>query len=314
MSRLSSIDAGVSKFTTHGDWSKALNLGWKRTTESMMLTARLCFLATKKHSEDWIKDLTNELIFSASTFSMMAQIGEQEYLYEEPISSLLPPRFTVVYEAQKRGQKVIEDGLAEGVISPAMTLPMWNRWLIERYGPVATKENPDPNMIKTILLIPNDKKFNHDQLLKLLREQGCKWSPPKTGIESTPDVRRATATLVRLSKQAIKELKVEAFRKAGTNPDARKRAWPYEDKAVEVGGSMGWGAISSVFDEIGHPNLFGHVLDEVLALHSLDDPIVRQLDPRRQGELMQEAHEARKKDAADRKKRRRKNLALLKHE
>jgi hypothetical protein len=282
---MTKVEQVASKFTTLPQWSKAINLSWKLTTEGMLRTAEFCCLAQKKYpGEQQLKDLKDQLLFSAGTFSKLVQIGGDKRLYKEPLKSLLPPSYGTAYGIKQQETEVLDAAVSEGIIHPDMPLIDFNKWLCKRSGKTAEE---DSDFVKTTLLVPAGDDYR--KLAKILEQQGCKWTPPKKGIERDPAVERASAALAKRAKQTVNDSKSEALRKAGTNPDARKRAWPHDDKDVAITKNMTWEAISSVFAKIGLAEVFGHILDEVLALHPLDAATVRVLDPRRQEEVIRES-------------------------
>lgn len=276
----SKLDELMAKLKSVSDWSRAINASWKNTTEGMLRTAKLCYKAQNKYSRDICEQLKRELFFSAPTFSKLVQIGGDARLYEDPIKSLLPPAYPTAYAIHLQKQEVLDAAMGDGILRPGLSLADFNKWLAERSGTAREEEK----FYKTILLVPIDEKFDDGKIETFVKKLGCEWKPPKRGIESEPEVERAHAALVKSAKQALKDHKTETLRKAGNNPEARKKAWPYEDKQVAITDKLNWKEISSVFATVGIAEVFGHILDQILLLHPVADDIVVHMDPRRNEE------------------------------
>ena len=83
------------------EYAKAINSSWHKTTDSVLETARLCAEANKKFGAEPRKKLIKELDFSSAAFSKLVKIGSQPQLQTDPVKSLLPPNYSIVYEVAK---------------------------------------------------------------------------------------------------------------------------------------------------------------------------------------------------------------------
>ena len=87
--------------STIQDYAKAINSSWRKTTDSVLETAKLCAEADKKLPLDQKNKLFKDLDFNKTTFSKLAKIGLQPQLQTDAVRSLLPPNYSVVYEVAK---------------------------------------------------------------------------------------------------------------------------------------------------------------------------------------------------------------------
>ena len=115
------------------DYAKAINLSWRKTTDSVLETARLCAEADKNLPHDKSK-FFKELEFSKAAFSKLVKIGSHPQLQSEPVKSLLPPNYSIVYEVAKLPDDDLRVALKEGIISPRMTRGDLDAWIGKRSG------------------------------------------------------------------------------------------------------------------------------------------------------------------------------------
>ena len=57
------------------DYAKAINSSWRKTTDSVLETARLCAEADKKLPTDQKNKLVRDLDFNKATFSKLAKMA-----------------------------------------------------------------------------------------------------------------------------------------------------------------------------------------------------------------------------------------------
>jgi hypothetical protein len=79
------------------DYAKAINLSWRKTTDSVLEPARLCAEADKNLPHDK-NNFFKDLDFNKATFSKLVKIGSHSRLQTDPVKSLLPPNYTIVYK------------------------------------------------------------------------------------------------------------------------------------------------------------------------------------------------------------------------
>ena len=110
----------MSKQVTIKDIVQRINSSWRKTTDGVLDTAKLCWEA-KQLFEDATerKLLIEQLQFDQSTFSKLATIGERLELYDEPIRPALPGNSSIVSEIARLDDAVVEKALTEPVVRPA---------------------------------------------------------------------------------------------------------------------------------------------------------------------------------------------------
>jgi hypothetical protein len=111
-----------------------INASWRKTTDQVLSTAKLCAEANEKLKVDEKKKLVALLDCGSATFSKLAKIGARPELQSDPIKSLLPPNYTIVYEVAKLPRADLNAAVEKGIINHKMTRADIAAWLAERAG------------------------------------------------------------------------------------------------------------------------------------------------------------------------------------
>ncbi len=111
------------------DYAKQINACWRKTTDSVLETAALCAEAAKSLGDDDKKALVKKLDFSPAAFSKLVKIGERKELQANPIKTLLPPNYSIVYELAKLGDDDLKRAVSDGIVSPSMSRASLKEWI-----------------------------------------------------------------------------------------------------------------------------------------------------------------------------------------
>ena len=111
------------------EYADKINASWRKTTESVLETARLCADANKDLKSKDRARLIKQLAFNAATFSKLVKIGSKYQLQSDPLKSLLPPSYSIVYEVAKLNEGDLQVAITEGVINPGMTRRDLDAWI-----------------------------------------------------------------------------------------------------------------------------------------------------------------------------------------
>jgi hypothetical protein len=156
--------------STIQDYAKAINASWHKTTDSVLETARLCAEADKKLPTDQKNKLFKDLEFSKAAFSKFVKIGSHPQLQTDPVKSLLPPNYSIVYEVAKLPESDLRVAIKEGVITPKMSRGDLGAWLERRAGKVPASDSPLARIIATVE-VPSDYDPKKQALLEKALEK-----------------------------------------------------------------------------------------------------------------------------------------------
>jgi hypothetical protein len=150
--------------STVQDYAKAINSSWRKTTDSVLETARLCAEADKNLPRDKSK-FFKELEFSKAAFSKLVKIGSHPQLQSEPVKSLLPPNYSIVYEVAKLPDDDLRVAVKDGIITPRMTRGDLDDWIGKRSGKIPDSDGPHAKIIATVE-VPSDYDPKKQALLE----------------------------------------------------------------------------------------------------------------------------------------------------
>src|SRR6478672_13822855 len=108
----------MSSKGTIQDYAEAIKSCWRKTTESVLETASLCAEASEKLKNQDKAALIKNLDFSSATFSKLVKIGRDPRLRSDPIKSLLPPNYSIVYSVAKLPADDLDQAIKDHIISP----------------------------------------------------------------------------------------------------------------------------------------------------------------------------------------------------
>ena len=255
------------------DYAKAINSSWRKTTDSVLETARLCAEAEKKLRPEEKNKLFKDLDFNKATFSKLAKIGSQPRLQTEAVKSLLPPNYTIVYEVAKLPESDLQVAIKEGIISPKMARGDLDAWLERRAGKVPASESEHAKIIATVE-VPSDydpkKQALLEKALEKLRVQfGFSLERPRD-LEEIAFNRMAARVDDHIRKEArrfIHTLKTSRVQAAGKMSAAeRKTLWPFTDDELAITPDATWDQVKAALELVGNADEFERLRDEALRL------------------------------------------------
>lgn len=259
--------------STIQDYAKAINASWHRTTDSVLETARLCAEADKKLPTDQKNKLFKDLEFSKAAFSKFVKIGSHPQLQTDPVKSLLPPNYSIVYEVAKLAELDLRVAIKEGVITPKMSRGDLDAWLERRLGKIPASDSPLARIIATVE-VPSDydpkKQALLEKALEKLRLQfGFSLERPRDPEEMAFN-RMAARVDDHIRKEArrfIHTLKSSRVQAAGKVSAAeRKNLWPFSDDELAIAADATWEQVKAALELVGNADEFERLRDEALRL------------------------------------------------
>jgi hypothetical protein len=163
----------VSEIFLLPEYADKINASWRKTTESILETARLCADANKDLKSKDRARLIKQLAFNAATFSKLVKIGSKYQLQQDPVKSLLPPSYSIVYEVAKLNEGDLQVAVTEGVINPGMTRRDLDAWIGKNNPKMdASKDQIRPKVIATVQVPPDYDVQKQGLLEKALEKRG----------------------------------------------------------------------------------------------------------------------------------------------
>ena len=269
-----SVDASIQSL------AKAINASWQKTTDSVLETAVLCANANAKLKADEKKKLYELLVCSSATFAKLAKIGEQEALQADPIKSLLPPNYTIVYEIAKLHQADLAAAVETGIINHRMTRADILAWVAERNSTGGkTFTEVKPLIIGTLQVSPGYDETRIAQLEKDLEKLRAKYGfsleRPHNPLEAAQHrfMQQVNDYIRKHARQFMKDLKTRKLNGAGLKLSAtdKKKLWAYADDEVEIAPDASWDRVQSVLEFVGNADQFERIRDEALVLHGVPE-------------------------------------------
>lgn len=277
--------------------AKAINASWRKTTENVLDTAKLCADANGKLKVDEKKKLIALLDCGAATFSKLAKIGERQELQSDKIKSLLPPSYSIVYEVAKLPTAELNAAVEKGIINHKMTRADILTWMAERTNAgVKTFTETKPIVIGTLQVKSDYDGVRQAQLEKDLEKLRAKYDfvieRPHNPLEAAFNrvARQIDDYIRKHARQFLKTLKARKLSGAGVKLTASeaKKLWPYSDDETEIAQDAGWDRVKAVLDFVGNGDQFERIRDEALRLHGLPETAVGTADIDDQEDAMEE--------------------------
>ena len=161
----------TTEVTSVEHYTKQIQASWHKTVESILETACLCAEANSNLTGSQKEQLFEHLPFNKSTFSKLAKIGDCSKLQEKPVLELLPPNYTIIYEAALLSDAQLESAIDEGVLSPEATRADLERWRKEqKVGTAPPKVNRMFASIRLPINYPEDRAEALEAELEKIRE------------------------------------------------------------------------------------------------------------------------------------------------
>lgn len=263
--------------------AKAINASWRKTTEAVLDTAKLCASANEKLKVDEKKKLVALLDCGSATFSKLAKIGERPELQSDRIKPLLPPSYSIVYEVAKLPVAELNAAVEKGIINHKMTRADILSWIAERNSAgVKTFTVVKPIVIGTLQVNSDYDGARQAQLEKDLEKLRAKYD---FVIERPHDPQEAAFNRVakqiddyirKHARQFLKTPKAQKLRSSGVKltTSETKKLWPYTEDEIEIAQDAGWERVKAVLDLVGNADQFERIRDEALRLHGLPETAI----------------------------------------
>src|SRR6185312_7821302 len=159
----------VSEIFLLPEYADKINASWRKTTESILETARLCADANKDLKSKDRARLIKQLAFNAATFSKLVKIGSKYQLQQDPVKSLLPPSYSILYEIAKLTEGDLQAAISEGVINPGMTRRDLDAWLGKSRDESSASSDEASTKIVATVKVPTDyDEERREQLISAL--------------------------------------------------------------------------------------------------------------------------------------------------
>ncbi len=261
--------------------AEEINKSWRKTTDSVLETAKLCAETKGKLNDGEMNKLKKQLEFSAATFSKLVKIGSNVLLQKDPIKILLPPSYSIVYEVAKLKDADLQIAVKEGVINPGMSRSDLSAWLGKKNPNTKADDQNRPKIIATVQ-VPADydvqKQNALEKALDKLRSQfGCDLERPRD-----PEAEAYNRMFARMNDYIRKEarrfiaaLKARRFQGTGKLTPAQKaRIWGYHDDEIAIAHDAGWDDVKAALDVVGNADQFERIRDEALRLFDVPENVV----------------------------------------
>ena len=264
------------------EYADKINASWRKTTESILETARLCADANKDLKSKDRARLIKQLAFNAATFSKLVKIGSKYQLQQDPVKSLLPPSYSIVYEVAKLNEGDLQVALTEGVINPGMTRRDLDAWIGKNNPKMdASKDQIRPKVIATVQVPPDydvQKQGLLEKALEKLRAQfGFSLERPRDPETAALNrmVERMNDYIRREARRYINTVKTRRFQDAGKVSAAeKKKLWPFAEDETAIAPDASWEQVEAALDIIGNGDQFTRIRDEALRLYGVPEDVV----------------------------------------
>ena len=264
------------------EYADKINASWRKTTESILETARLCADANKDLKSKDRARLIKQLAFNAATFSKLVKIGSKYQLQSDPVKSLLPPSYSIVYEVAKLNEGDLQVAITEGVINPGMTRRDLDAWIGKNNPKMdASKDQIRPKVIATVQVPPDydvQKQGLLEKALEKLRAQfGFSLERPRDPETAALNrmVERMNDYIRREARRYINTVKTRRFQDAGKVSAAeKKKLWPFAEDETAIAPDASWDQVEAALDIIGNGDQFTRIRDEALRLYGVPEDVV----------------------------------------
>jgi hypothetical protein len=268
------------------DYAKQINTCWRKTTDSVLETAALCAEAAKSLSDDDKTALVKKLDFSPAAFSKLVKIGDRKELQTNPIKTLLPPNYSIVYELAKLDDNDLKRAVSDGIVRPGMSRASLKQWI---GGGTSTADEQD--VVFGTLRIPVDydagrKMQLEAELEKLKAKFDFEFERPRDPmLEERERLEKRFDRLLRSRARAhirdLKSQKLGAGRKKVAE-DQTGKLWPFSDADVTIADDATPEQVRAILSKVGSADQYKRIFDEVRRICGLSEEQVEEhptLDP-----------------------------------
>ena len=281
--------------------AEEINRSWRKTTDSVLETAKLCSETKEKLSDGELNKLKKQLEFSAATFSKLVKIGSNAILQKDPVKALLPPSYSIVYEVAKLKDADLQVAVKEGVINPGMSRSDLSAWLGKKNPDGAKVDNQNrPKIIATVQVPPDydvQKQIDLEKALEKLRSRfEFNLERPRD-----PEAEAYNRMFARMNDYIRKEarryiaaLKTRRFQGMGKlTPAQKQRLWGFHDDEIAIEHDATWEEVKRALDVVGNADQFERIRDEALRLFDVPENVVSNHPPENPEEVLRQLRESR---------------------
>jgi hypothetical protein len=278
----------MSKLVSLSDLADEINAAWQKTREGILETARLCADANRQLGDSKAKQqFIDRLHFEHSTFSKLVKIGEQPQLRADPVRSLLPANYTIVYELAGLNEEELNAAVEDHVIKPKMTRKALKLWIDRRRGTHKAARN-----LRVIATLQAPEDFDERQQAQLERSLEALQTKYGLIVERPRDpqeaqLRSADKKVVQRIRQRAQEFtdrlisdaRHRAQRSGDELSEAELKQWRYSKEEQDIPKDASWDQIRTYLDRIGHGYQFERLVGEALVLNGVAEEEVREHPP-----------------------------------
>ncbi len=292
----------MSKSTKIEDFAKDINSSWRKTTDSILETARLCTKANGQLTKDGRKQLVQLLSFSPSVFSKLVKIGEHALLHQDQVKSLLPPNYTIMYALSQLSDAELQAAVDAGAISPVMSREDVVLLQKRKEGDEAAEGETAKALVLATLKVPVDFDDERKEELEAALEQlqakfGFSIARPRDADAEAFDrlVHQVDEHMRKEARRFIRLFRSNTLAAAHSHsPAMQKQFWPYSEADIEISNDANWERIEEVLAKIGARDQFARLRDEVLRIHGVSEETIRKHRQLKHDEAMEALRRARK--------------------
>ena len=252
-------------------YTERIQISWHKTVDSILETGRLCAEANSSLSPSQKKQLFARLPFGESTFSKLAKIGVQSRLQEDPVRQLLPPNFTIMYEAALLSDEQLKSAVDEGVLSPESSRVDLERW---RKGAASsrarTKQNRTFAFIQLPIGYPEDRTEALEAELEKMRQAfHVHIARPRTAEEKAHDqyVARLDRFIISEARRRVQQLKNRKLAGKHRLTKAQKTSlWGFAEDETRIDSNYTWEQVKDVLDFVGIGDEFEPIRDQAIRM------------------------------------------------
>lgn len=264
-------------------YANSINDSWRKSTDSVIDTARLCAEADKKLKTADQSKLFPVLVFNKSTFSKLAKIGSNEQLLSKDLRPSLPPSYSILYELAKLPEEDLKLAIKERVINPNMTRADLERWVAERKGEAHSEDEGEKLRLFATLRAPSSLGKEREEELEialdgLMKKFGIAVQRPRN-LESDVMmriVRKVNDHIRKGARQYIRYLRSARLGdRSNLSASDRKTLWGFSDDDLKIDDNATWDRIEDVLELVGASDQFERLRDEALRLHGVSENTVR---------------------------------------
>ncbi len=286
----------MSSDVTLNTLAERINSCWQRTAQGVLDTARLCADAREQLEEEELEELKSQLDFSRPTFTKLAKVGAKSELYEEQVSALLPPHFSIVYQVANMDDEQRDRAIAQGVITPGMSRSELREWVASQNGTQKRDDADKPEIIATLRATKAYSDDLRNRVMKALRKLEEQFGflldgPPDPERELKQAIKEIDQEIRGQTRRYITKLKKQRLHAQGRprlTKQEREDRWPFTDDEVKISSDADWERCEEVLAFVGVGDEFARIKDATLRLHSYTEEMLQKHKKDGRGQTLKE--------------------------